>query len=79
MFPPPLKTVFIKGSRGILIFVNEDELRNPAILLNQSKLTFNYPLKNDFKLSVVPKGDPGGKVILTLSNEEILKGTYDCA
>jgi hypothetical protein len=34
MFPPPLKTVFIKGSRGILIFVNEDELRNPAILLN---------------------------------------------
>lgn len=71
--------MFIKGSRGIFILVKEDELKNPAILLNYSKLTFICPLKNDFKLKVVPKGDPGGKVMLTLSNDEMLNGTYDCA
>lgn len=71
--------MFIKGSKGIFIFVNEDEERKPAILLNWSKLTFNYPLKNDFKLRVVPKGEPAGKLIFTLSNDEILKGTYDWA
>lgn len=79
MFPPPLKIVFISGSRGIWIFVNDDELKIPAILINCCKLIFIYPLKKDFKLSVEPNGEPGGNVIFTFSNEEILNGKYDWA
>ena len=77
MFPPPLKIVFISGSSGIWILVNEEELKTPAISIIYCKLILSYPLKNDFKLRVVPNGDPGGSVILTFSNEEILNGKYD--
>ena len=59
--------------------MNEEELKIPAISINYCKLILIYPLKNDFKLRVDPNGDPGRKVILTFSNEEILNGKYDWA
>jgi hypothetical protein len=59
--------------------VNEEELKTPAISINYCKLIFIYPLKNDFKLRVDPKGEPGGSVILTFSKEEMLNGKYDWA
>jgi hypothetical protein len=71
--------VLISGSRGTWILVKEEELKTPAMLINYYKLIFNCPLKNDFKLNYDPKGVPGGNVILTFSNEEILNGKYDWA
>ena len=67
----------IRGSKGKLILVNEEFPKRPARPLNWSKLTFNYPLIKDFKLKVVPRGEPAGRVILIFSNDDISKGTYD--